>query len=88
MDSSTAKDAFRNGAITALPERWVTVHSGDMGYTSSLCEESKGALAGVQPYGRASQIRSAASGWREDGGGLPGVRDLAQDRLQAHQSLQ
>jgi len=33
--------------IFALPEGWVTFHSGDMGYTFCLCEESKGALAGV-----------------------------------------
>lgn len=34
-----------------LPERGVTVHTGDMGYTFGLCEESEGALAGVQPHG-------------------------------------
>jgi hypothetical protein len=35
------------GRTNALPEGWVTFHSGDMGYTFCLCEESKGALAGV-----------------------------------------
>lgn len=55
-------------AANALPERRVTVHTGDMGYTFGLCEESEGALAGVQPYGRTSQIHCAGSGWREDSG--------------------
>ncbi|MGX9989267.1 hypothetical protein N2600_16355 [Rhizobium sp. WSM1274] len=32
---------------SVLPERRVTVHTGDMGYTFGLCEESEGALAGV-----------------------------------------
>ncbi len=40
----------------AAQKRWGTFHSADMGYTFGLCEESKGALAGVQPHRRTSQI--------------------------------
>ncbi|WP_222400311.1 hypothetical protein, partial [Rhizobium leguminosarum] len=57
LDRPAVKNGSGSISKSVLPERGVTVHTGDMGYTFCLCEESEGALAGVQPHGRASQIR-------------------------------
>src|SRR6188768_4275689 len=45
-------------------------------------------MEGVLPNGRTAALCGAIAGRREDGGVVPGVRYLAQDRLQDLRSLQ
>src|SRR3954470_7583512 len=59
-----------------------------MGNTFRHLGEPQNAMAGVLQDGRAAAIRGSVAGRREDGGAVPGVRYLAQDRLQDFRSLQ
>lgn len=38
-------EGFQLKCLNALPERWVTVHSGDMGYTFGPLQGEQGCLA-------------------------------------------
>src|ERR1700722_20882882 len=53
---------------------WVTLFG--------ICGGNANAVAGVLPDGRAAEVCRPIVGRREDGGAVPGVRDLPQDRLQ------
>jgi hypothetical protein len=65
----------------AVPERGVTVDTGDMGYTLALCGTAKCRRRGWQS-GPTSPLRGSLARRREDGSALPGIRYLPQDRLQ------
>ena len=78
----------RRKPADALPERRVTLHSGHMGNTSALCGRRKVPWQECYQDGRTASIRRPIAGWREDGGALPRVRCLAQDRLQDLPALQ
>jgi site-specific DNA recombinase len=54
-----------------------------IGNTFWHLRETQNALEGVLQDGRADAICRSVEGWREDGGVVPRVRYLAQDRLQA-----
>ena len=56
----------------ALPERRVTLHSGDMGNTFFPLWGKEDVLEGVSRRGRTSPLRCPAVGRREDGRPLPG----------------
>src|SRR5688572_13248839 len=66
----------------ALSDRRVTVHSGHIGNTFRPLRETQSAVAGVLQDGRASAVCGSVTRRREDGGAVPRVRYLAQDRLQ------
>src|SRR5688500_10796057 len=66
----------------ALSDRRVTVHSGHIGNTFRPLRETQSAVAGVLQDGRAAAVCGSVTRRREDGGAVPGVRYLAQDRLQ------
>ena len=63
--------------VAALPERRVTLYSGDMGNTFSLCGRKFNALEGVSDGGRASPIHRPPARWPENGRFMPFVRLLA-----------
>src|SRR5688500_15036321 len=70
------------GPAAALSDRRVTVHSGHIGNTFRPLRETQSAVAGVLQDGRASAVCGSVTRRREDGGAVPRVRYLAQDRLQ------
>jgi hypothetical protein len=62
--------------------RQVTKYSEHIGNTFWHLRRSANAVAGVLQDGRAAAVRGSAAGGRENGGLVPRVRYLAQDRLQ------
>src|SRR6267154_2210357 len=58
-----------------------------IGNTFRLLQETQNAVAGVLQDGRASAVCGSIAGGREDGGAVPGVRYLPQNRLQALQPV-
>src|ERR1700683_2309887 len=59
-----------------------------MGNTFGHLRETQNALEGVIQDGRADALCGPVDGGREDGGAVPRVRYLAQDRLQTLQPVQ
>src|SRR5947207_9579513 len=66
----------------ALSGRWVTPHSGHIGNTFRHLRGDANAVAGVLQDGRTAALCGSVARGGEDGGAVPGVRYLPQDRLQ------
>src|SRR6185437_11937943 len=66
----------------ALSGRWVTHYSEHIGNTLRHLRGDANAVAGVFQDGRTTEVRGPAARGREDGGAVPRVRYLSQDRLQ------
>src|ERR1700680_2099848 len=63
-----------------IPKTWVPLWG--------ICGGFANAVAGVLQDGREAEVRGPVAGRGQDGGAVPGVRDLAQDRLQDLPALQ
>jgi len=82
--------------LSRLSVWWLRCPTGHIGNTPSEhmgntfwhLRETRDALEGVIQDGRAHALCGALAGGRKDGGAVPGVRYLAQDRLQALQPVQ
>jgi len=78
--SRERENRFKISSVNARPETWVTERSGHIGNTFRFAGGVDAVERGVQSGG-ASTFRRPSSGWGMYECRLPGVRDLAQDRL-------
>jgi integrase len=79
---TTAKNVSAGKERSALSGRWVTHYSEHIGNTFGHLRGDANAVAGVFQDGRTTEVRGSVARRREDGGAVPRIRYLSQDRLQ------
>src|SRR5258708_7422398 len=77
-----AQRSCRYRHVRERPETWVTERTGHIGNTFRQRLGGVDAVEGMFGYGRAPTVRVSPARGRGHDGRVPGVRYLAQDRLQ------